>query len=230
MGAGIEPGGSPSHLLDVEAPELEVGSVDVGDLEFTASGRAYRPRDLGDPSVVKVQADHRIVGFRPRRLFLQRDRLALRIELDHAVPARVLYPIAKDGRAVGACGRRLGLLRDAVSVEQVVSQDQGDGSAVDERRADQERFSQPCGLRLFGIGNGDAELRAVPEQSPIQGQVVGGRDQQDLPNAGLHERCQRIVDHGLVVDRQKLLGYGKSQRIESRAGAACEDNALQSIS
>ena len=40
------------------------------------------------------------------------------------------------------------------------------------------------------------------------------------------QRGQRIVDHRLVIDRQKLLGYRQSDGGQACAGAACGDEAL----
>ena len=52
------------------------------------------------------------------------------------------------------------------------------------------------------------------------------RDEQDVADAGQHQRRQRIVDHRLVVDRQQLLRHDLRDRIEPRAGAAGEDDSL----
>ena len=41
-----------------------------------------------------------------------------------------------------------------------------------------------------------------------------------------HQRGQRIVDHRLVVDRQQLLRRHERQRMQPRAGAAGENDAL----
>ena len=39
---------------------------------------------------------------------------------------------------------------------------------------------------------------------------------------------QRIVDHGLVVDRQQLLGGHERERVQAGAGPAGEDDAFHS--
>jgi hypothetical protein len=36
VGAGVEPREAAAHLLDVEVAALEIGAVDVGDLELAA--------------------------------------------------------------------------------------------------------------------------------------------------------------------------------------------------
>ena len=69
----------------------------------------------------------------------------------------------------------------------------------------------------------------VAEQPPEAGQVVRGADQQDLPDAGEHQRRQRVVDHRLVVDREQLLRHRPGDRVQPGAGAAGEDDALHRV-
>ena len=47
-----------------------------------------------------------------------------------------------------------------------------------------------------------------------------------LAQAGQHQDRQRVVDHRLVVDRQQLLADHLGHRVEPRAGAAGQDDAL----
>jgi hypothetical protein len=47
---------------------------------------------------------------------------------------------------------------------------------------------------------------------------------------GEHQRGQRVVDHRLVVDRQQLLAHGLGQRMQARARAAGQDDALHAVS
>src|SRR5690606_29965220 len=56
--------------------------------------------------------------------------------------------------------------------------------------------------------------------------VVGRGDEQDVLDAAQHERGQRVVDHRLVVHGLQLLAGHFRQRVEARAGAAGEDDAL----
>ena len=55
--------------------------------------------------------------------------------------------------------------------------------------------------------------------------VLRGRDDQDFPDARQHERGQRIVDHGLVVDGQQLLAHAQGDGVQPRAGAAGQNDA-----
>jgi hypothetical protein len=82
--------------------------------------------------------------------------------------------------------------------------------------ADEKRLGDALGLGLDGVLEPDPPGGPVPQQLLESGQVVGGGDQEDVPDAGLHEGGQRVVDHRLVVDRLQLLGGHSGDR--DRAG------------
>ena len=75
----------------------------------------------------------------------------------------------------------------------------------------------------------DAVLAAVPQQGLEPGGVLGGRDNQDILDAGQHQGGQRVINHGLVVDRQQLFAGDHGQRIKPGAGAAGENNAFHLV-
>ena len=56
--------------------------------------------------------------------------------------------------------------------------------------------------------------------------VITTPHEQDLPAARQHHRRQRVVDHRLVVDRQKLLVGGPRHRVKPRTAAAGQNDAL----
>ena len=71
--------------------------------------------------VVKIQAGHGIARFRLPGLFFDREHLARRIELDHAVALRVVHVIRKNS---GTFDLRVGTgqkAREVVTVEDVVT-------------------------------------------------------------------------------------------------------------
>ncbi len=96
------------------------------------------------------------------------------------------------------------MTRQAISVENVIAQDQGAGLATDELLADDESLGQTIGAWLLGISESHAVARAVTQQALEVGKVGRCGDDQDVADAGQHEGRQRIVDHRLVVDRQQL--------------------------
>ena len=80
-----------------------------------------------------------------------------------------------------------------------------------------------------GLAQMDAVLAAIAQQCLKAGRIGRGRDDQDILNARQHKGGQRIVDHGLVVDRQQLLGGHERERVQARAGPAGEDDAFHRL-
>src|SRR5262249_20286030 len=103
---------------------------------------------------------------------------------------------------------------------------QRDRFAADEIRADDEGFRQTIGLRLHRIGEANAPLRAVLQERAKERLLGGRRDHQDLANAREHQRRQRVINHRLVIDRQKLLADRLRERIKTRSTAAGENDPL----
>ena len=162
------------------------------------------------------------------RLLLDGDRVVVPVELDDAEALRVVHAVAEDRRPPGlrARGRAAQVAREAVAVEDVVAQDQRARAARHEPPAVVEGARQAVGLGLHRVGEGDPELGAVAQQALEVGRVLRRRDDEDVADAGKHERGERVVDHGLVVDRQQLLARHARERVKSRAGAARQDDAL----
>ena len=128
-----------------------------------ADGRD-RGRDLDHLIVVEIKAGHRIVRFRLLRLFLDRQRLAGGVDLEHAVALRIRHHIAENRRAFfarGGLGHQLG---QPVAVEDIVAENQRDMVVADEIAADDEGVGKPARLLLHRIGQREAELRAVAQQ------------------------------------------------------------------
>src|SRR5690606_30514462 len=69
-------------------------------------------------------------------------------------------------------------------------------------------------------------LAAVAEDAVERGRILRRGDDEDVADPAEHQGRQRIIDHRLVVDRQELLGDRKRQRMQPRAGAASENDAL----
>ena len=230
-GAGVQPRVSAAEGDDRQRPLLQVHPVEVGDLQF-ASGGGLHPMGLGGHVArVEVQAGDGVGALGALGLLLDGDGTALRIELHDAEALGVVHVVAEDRGAA-----RLGVLdgarqvaRQAVAVEDVVAEHQGARLAVDELLADGEGLREAVGARLLGVGEVHAVARAVPEQALEVGEVRRGGDDQDVPNARQHEGAKRVVDHGLVVDRQQLLGGHERERVQARAGTAGEDDAFHVV-
>ena len=229
-GAGVQPRVAAAEGDDGQRPLLQVHLVERGDLEL-ASGRGLDLVGLGGHVArVEVQAGDGVGALGLGGLLLDGDGPPLAVELHDAEALGVVHVVAEDRGAA-----RLGVLhgarqvaRQAVAVEDVVAEHQGARLAGDELLADGERLRQAVRARLLGVGQVHAVARAVPEQALEVGEVRRRGDDQDVPDARQHEGGQRVVDHGLVVDRQQLLGGHERERVQAGAGPAGEDDAFHS--
>ena len=230
-GAGVQPRVPAAQGDDGQRPLLQVHLVERGDLEL-AAGRGPHFVRLGcHVARVEVQAGDGVGALGLGGLLLDGDGPPLAVELHDAEALGVVHVVAEDRGAA-----RLGVLDgarqvagQAVAVEDVVAEHEGARLAGDELLADGERLRQAVRRGLLGVGEVHAVARAVPEQALEVGQVGRGGDDQDVPDARQHEGGQRVVDHGLVVDRQQLLGGHERERVQARAGPAGEDDAFHNI-
>ena len=230
-GAGVQPRVPAAEGDHRQRPLLQVHPVEVGDLQLAARG-GLDPMGLGgDVARVEVQAGDGVGALGLRWLLLDGDGPALAVELHDAEALGVVDVVAEDRGAA-----RLRVLHgarqvagQAVAVEDVVAEHQRARLAGDELLADGEGLRQAVRRGLLCVGEVHAVARAVPEQALEVGQVRRRGDDQDVPDARQHEGGQRVVDHGLVVDRQQLLGGHERERVQARAGPAGEDDAFHII-
>ena len=230
-GAGVQPRVPAAQGDDGQRPLLQVHPVEVGNLQLAARGGLHPMRLGGHVARVEVQAGDGVGALGLGGLLLDGDGTALPVELHDAEALGVVHVVAEDrGPArLGVLDGARQVARQAVAVEDVVAEHQGARLAGDELLADGEGLGQAVGARLLGVGEVHAVARAVPEQALEVGQVGRRGDDQDVPDARQHEGGQRVVDHGLVVDRQQLLGGHERERVQARAGPAGEDDAFHII-
>ena len=227
-GAAVQPRVAAAEGDHGQRPLLQVHPVERGDLQLAARGGLHPMRLGGHVARVEVESGDGVAGLGLGGLLLDGDGTALPVELHDAEALGVVHVVAEDRGAA-----RLGVLdgarqvaRQAVAVEDVVAEHQGARLAGDEVLADREGLGQAVGARLLGVGEVHAVARAVPEQALEVGEVRRRGDDQDVPDARQHEGGQRVVDHGLVVDRQQLLGGHERERVQAGAGPAGEDDAF----
>ena len=230
-GAGVQPRVAAAEGDHGQRPLLQVHLVERGDLELAAGRRLHPMRLGGHVARVEVQAGDGVGALGALGLLLDGDGPPLAVELHDAEALGVVHVVAEDRGAA-----RLGVLDgarqvagQAVAVEDVVAQHQGARLSADEVLADGEGLRQAVRRGLLRVGEVHAVARAVPEQALEVGQVGRRGDDQDVPDASQHEGAKRVVDHGLVVDRQQLLGGHERERVQARAGPAGEDDAFHNI-
>ena len=116
-----------------------------------------------------------------------------------------------------------------MAVKDIVAQDQADRVAGDEFLADQEGVGQAARFFLDLVGKTHSQLAAVAQQGLKAGQVGRGGDDQDVADAGQHQRRERVVDHGLVIDGQQLLAHHLGDGMEPGAVAAGQNDAFHHV-
>lgn len=227
-GAGVQPRVAAAQGHHGQRPLLQVHPVKVGDLQLAAGRRLDLVGLGGDVARVEVQAGDGVGALGLGGLLLDGDGPPLAVELHDAEALGVVHVVAEDRGPP-----RLGVLhgarqvaRKAVAVEDVVAEHQRARLAGDELLADGERLRQAVRAGLLRVGEVHAVARAVPEQALEVGEVGRRGDDQDVADARQHEGGQRVVDHGLVVDRQQLLGGHERERVQARTGPAGEDDAF----
>ena len=108
----------------------------------------------------------------------------------------------------------------------VIAQHHRNRIAADERLADDERLRQSVRRRLNSIRQIHAELPSVSQQALKAWRILRRRNNQNIPNARVHQNRHRIVNHRLIVNREQLLTRHLGQRIQARAGTARQNNSL----
>ena len=109
-----------------------------------------------------------------------------------------------------------------MAVEDIVAKDQRTRPSPDKVRADMEGLCKAFGLGLLRVGQVHAEICTIAEHPLELERILGRGDDQDIADAGQHQGAERIVDHRLVEDRHKLLGYTAGKRIEPGSRTPCQ--------
>ena len=120
------------------------------------------------------------------RFLLDRQAVACRIELRHAVTLGIVDPVAEDRGLAILLGRADGLAkkaRETRAVEDIVPQNQTHGVIADEIRADQESLCKTVRGRLLGIRDTNPVVGAVAQQTTETTQILWRRDQEDVADA-----------------------------------------------
>ena len=188
VGSGIQPRKAAAEHFDEQIAALHIDPVHIGDFDF-AAGRGFQVG--GNPQhivVIEIQAGDGDVGFRVGRLFLDRDAAALMIEFDDAVLLGRGDGIAEHGCALGARAGPRQLVGKAVTVKDVVAEHEGHPVGSDKVGTHHKGVRQAARLFLRHISKFKAKIAAVAQQPLKQMLVRWRRDDQDVANAGKHQR------------------------------------------
>lgn len=227
---GVQPGHAPEEPDDPQLFPAEVLVVDGGNLQFPPGGGLYVFGDLHHVIVVEIEAGDGEFGLGLVGFLLQGEDFSGLVELYHAELGGVVDGVAEDD---GALLQRGGLLkkdRKAAAVEDIISQNQRHLVFSDEFFADDEGFGQTVGGLLDGVAETHPQLAAVSQNVLENRDILGGGDDEDIPDACQHQGGQGIVYHRFVVDGQGLLGNAFGDGIQPGAGAAGQDDAFHFLS
>src|ERR1043166_3621483 len=111
----------------------------------------------------------------------------LAVEFDHAIALRIVNMVGEDAGAGAEPGRFDEQRHEVVAAENVVAQDEADGTIGDKVAADEKRLGNAAGLRLGAVRERKTELTAVAEEFFDARQVARRADNEDVADAGQHE-------------------------------------------
>lgn len=115
--------------------------------------------------------------------------------------------MAEYGRLALLCGLHDGTQHGGktVAVKDFIPQHHGAGLARDKFLAQQKRLCRPIRRRLHLVAQEYAELTAIAQQLLKAQRVRWRGDNQQITNTRKNQRGKRIINHGLIVYREKLL-------------------------
>ena len=172
-GAGVQPGDAAAQAFNFEAPALQIGAVDLRDLQFAPGRGLDGLGDLHDLRVVKVDAGDGVAAARAPGLLLNGHRAFGAVEGDHAEVLGVAHRIGEDGGPLRLGGGLPQAAGQPGAVEDVVAEYQRRRPAGDELLRQDEGFGQTLGLRLHGVLHGQPPAAAVAEHLLEAADVLG---------------------------------------------------------
>src|SRR5262249_51246217 len=149
--ARVEPRVPATENLDVERASPQVPFIHVRDLQLSARGGCDRRRDVAHVGVVEVETGDGVVALRRGWLLFERYDAVVLVELHDAVPLGIADVVCKNGRALLLLARCSRDFLQAIAIEQVVTQDECRGGAVQEVAPEYERLSEPVRTGLRAI-------------------------------------------------------------------------------
>lgn len=195
---GIQPRVATTQRTHVQHARVQIHAVQIRDLQLATRARLHPLRVLDHVLVVEIQAGHRVMRLRTGRLLLDRHGLPILIELDHAIPFRIVHVIAEHARTPAGLGLRDRATQrraQTIAVEDVVTQHQRARLARDELLTQQERLSQTVRRRLHLAREPHPVMRTIAQKPLEVRQILRRADDQDVTDPGHHQHAQRIVDH-----------------------------------
>ena len=116
-------------------------------------------------------------------------------------------------------------------LDDVVAQDDADLLPVGEMFGQRQRVGDAALAFLVGVVDvRQAELFAIRQQAQKIAGILAAGDDQNIADARIHQRLDRVVDHRLVVDRQQMFVGDLGQREQPAACSSGQDDTFHKLS
>ena len=224
MGAGIQPRIAAPHLLYRQQPIGQIHVQQRCDFQFPPCRRLHQLRPVRGAAIQKIQTCDRIGRRRLGRFFDDLAHGAIGGEIHHAIAFGISHAIAEYRAALF---HRIGggqLFGQPMPKENIIAQHHRAGGTVQEILGQNIGLRQPVGAGLGNIGQRQAPLAAIAQGALELVLILRGGDHRDVPDAGQHQHRQRVINHRLVIDRQKLLRHAHRDRIQPRSRSARQND------
>src|SRR5262249_21016580 len=96
MSPHIQPRHAPPQQFYAQGALRQIGFIDIGNLELPTGRGCELGGNIHDLIIVKIQANHRVIGSGIRRLFFEANDLPPRIKLHHPIAFWLLHPVPED--------------------------------------------------------------------------------------------------------------------------------------
>src|SRR5690349_20969878 len=223
---GFESAGiGPPAVQDAvgEGAFLEVHVVDVGNFEFVAPAGLGLADFLEDGGVVEIEAGDGVIGFGGFGLFLDAEDAA--IDDFGATKAVGVGNFLENDVGAGGLFFESFLGGDDVVFDDVVAEDDADFFTFDKRFGKTKSIGDAAFAFLIGVMDAvEVEIFAVGEEAEEVAGILTAGDDDDVPDAGIHESLDGIENHGAIKNGQQMLVGDASERIETRAFSTSEDD------
>ncbi len=173
VGAGIQPRETTTKHFYIQRFLLKVGTIDIGDLQFTALRRLDVLGNLHDLTVIEIQTRHGVAGFRLQRLLFDAQSATGSIELNDTESLRIRYVVTEYRCTLLLIGGRTKIVGEVLTVKDVIAQYQTARIVADELLADDKGLRQAIGTWLLGISQLDAVQTSISRSLRKQGKSSG---------------------------------------------------------
>ena len=115
---------------------------------------------------------------------------------------------------------------EAGPVKDVVAQYEANRILANKVLAQDKRLRQAIRILLNCVLDTEAPLAPISQKVGVSNLITGCGDDQNIPNASLHQRGERVINHRLVVYRHQLLADSHGQWMQARARSTGKNDAL----